>query len=109
VLIGLSCDRKLLGNGPHASREFTGNGDGDDVRMGASCHKLAVSLAQPALGFPADVLDNLGAFFESQLPMSADLGGSAVGPGAFHERPSGLGVANCGARALVASLSGGLC
>jgi hypothetical protein len=109
VVIGpldLRCDRNLFSNSPHKSRELTGNGYGDDVRMLASRHELAVAFAQPDLGFPADVLDHFGLFFASQLPMSADLGGIAVGPGAFHERPSGMGVASFGDRALVASLTG---
>src|SRR5919201_5076144 len=76
--------------------------------MFASGYESSVAFAQPDLGLPADVLDTLGLFFESQLQMSADLGGIAVGPGAFHERPSGMGVASFGDRALLASLNGGI-
>src|SRR5262245_26139115 len=54
--------------------------------MFASGHQVAVAFAQPDLGFPADVLDHLGLFFESQLEMSTDLGGIAVRPGAFDQR-----------------------
>jgi hypothetical protein len=60
------------------------------------------------LGFPADVLDHLGLFFEAQLQMTADFGGIAVGPGAFHKRSSGMGVPSFGDRALMASLPGGI-
>src|SRR5262250_3086084 len=101
VLIGLHCDRKLFGNSPHEARERTGNSYGDDVRMFASGHQVAVAFAQPALGFPANVLDNLGLFCEAQLQRSADLGGIAVGPGAFDERPPGMGIAGFGNRTLL--------
>src|SRR4029453_139647 len=99
VLIDLCCNRKLFGHGPHESHELTGNSYGDDVRMFASCHQLAVAFAQPDLGFPADVLNPLGLFFEAQLQMSADLRGIAVGPGAFHERSSGMRIPSFGDRA----------
>ena len=55
------------------------------------CHESSVAFTQPDLGLPADVLDDLGLFFQSQLQMSADLGGIAVGPGAFHQSPVGHG------------------
>ena len=77
--------------------------------MLTSRHALAVAFAQPDVGFPADVLDHCGWFVASQLQMSAALGGRAVGPGAFHEHPSGRGVASLGARALWASLTGRIC
>jgi hypothetical protein len=98
-----------LGNGPHASREFTGHSSSDDVRLLAACHQVAGAFAQPDWGFPTDVLDNLRLFFAPQWQMSADLGGLAVGPGTFHERPSGMRVASLGDRALVAALPGGIC
>ena len=53
---------------------------------------------QPALGLPADVLENLGLAFEAQLQRLADRGGRAIGPGACHERPSGMGVPGFGNR-----------
>jgi hypothetical protein len=77
--------------------------------MLASGHQLAVTFAQPDVGLPADVLDARGVFFESSLHMSAHPGGIAVGPGTFHECPSGMGVASFGDRALVAALPRGLC
>ena len=76
--------------------------------MFASGHQVAVAFAQPDLGVPADGLNHLGVFFAAQLPMAADRGGSAGGPGAFPERPSGLGIASFGDRALVAALPGGI-
>jgi hypothetical protein len=106
--VDLRCYRNLLGNGPHESHSLTRNGHSDHVGMFASCHEASVALAQPDLGLPADVLDHLGLMFESQLQMAADLGGIAVGPGAFHQSPSGMGVTGFGNRPLLAPLSGGI-
>ena len=50
----------------------------------------------------------LGCVFESQLQMSTDLGGIAVGPGAFDQGASGMGVAGFGNRSLSALLTGGI-
>jgi hypothetical protein len=72
--------------------------------MLASCHELSVAFAQPDLGLPADVLDDLWLFFEPQLGVSADLGRIAIGPGAFHESPSGMGVTGFGHRTRLAPL-----
>jgi hypothetical protein len=84
-------DGDLLGNGPYESCQLTHNGDGDHVGMFASCHEPSGALTQPDLGLPTTVLKNLRWFFEPQLQMSADLGGRAVRPGAFHQRLSGMG------------------
>ena len=104
-----SCrDRKLLGDGPHESHEFTGNSYGDDVCMFASGYPLAVAFAQPNLGLPADVVKKLGLLFQAEVQRPAHLGGIAVGPGAFHECPSGMGVASVGDRALGAAFPSGI-
>ena len=88
VLIGLYCDWKLFGNGPHESREFTSNSDGDDVRMFASGHQLAVTFAQPDLGFPADVLDDLGLFSaRGPRPSSRSPLWSGTGRAKSHKAP----------------------
>ena len=76
--------------------------------MFASCHESSVAFTQPDLGFPTDVLDDFGLFFESQLQMSADLGGIAIGPGAFDQDASGMGVAGFGNRPLAALLPRGI-
>ena len=68
----------------------------------------SVTFTQPDLGFPTDVLDDFGLFFESQLQMSADLSGIAIGPGAFDQDASGMGVARFGNRPLSALLPGGI-
>jgi hypothetical protein len=83
AVLALEGYRDLLGNRPHASCQFTGHGYCDHVGMFASCAELPIAFTEPDLGFPTDVLDDFGLFFQSQLDGSADLGGIAVGPGPF--------------------------
>ena len=71
-------------------------------------HESSVTFTQSDLGFPTDVLDDFGLFFESQLQMSADLGGIAIRPGPFDQDASGMGVAGFGNRPLPALLAGGI-
>jgi hypothetical protein len=104
-LLDLRCDRDLFGNGPHESGELAGNGYVDHIAVFTFCHQSPVTFTEPELGLPTDVLDYLGLFFESQLQMSADLGRIAIGPGAFYESPSGMGVAGFGNGALAASFA----
>lgn len=59
----LHCDGKLLGNGPPTSHEFTRTSHGDNVRLLAACGQWSVALTEPHLGFPTDVLDDLGLLF----------------------------------------------
>src|SRR5262245_52663237 len=107
-LPGCGCAWTLCGHGPQESRACTRHRDGDDGRRCAAGSQGAGTVAQPDVGLPAAVLDARGLFVESSWPMAARLGGRAVGPGAFHECPSGLGGARWGDRALVAALPGGL-
>jgi hypothetical protein len=76
--------------------------------MFAFGHELSVALTPPDLGLPADILDDLGVCFQAPLQMSADLGGIAVRPGAFHQSPAGMGVTGFGKRTLLAPLTRGL-
>jgi hypothetical protein len=75
----LPCDAHLLGHGPQKAGELTGNGHDDHIGVFALGHESAVTFTPPDLGFPTDVLDDLGWCFQSQLQMSADLGGVAIG------------------------------
>jgi hypothetical protein len=102
-------DRHLSGKSPHASRELTRHGDGDEVRLVAACHQWSGAFAAPDLGLPPEVLDPLGWLFASPWQRSAHLGGRALGPGPFDQSPSSLGVPGCGNRALMASRTGGIC
>ena len=87
------------------AHQLTGHGHGDHGGMFASCHESSGALTPPDLGLPADVLDDLGWCFQSPWQMSADLGGIAVGPGAFDQSPSGLGVTGFGHGTLLAPLT----
>jgi hypothetical protein len=107
-LLGLCCYGDLSGNGPHESSQLTGNGHGHDIGVFASCHEASVTFTAPDLGFPTDVLDGFWLCFESQLQMSADFSGIALGPGAFDEDASGMGVARFGNRPLSALLPRGV-
>jgi hypothetical protein len=68
----------------------------------------SIAFTEPDLGFPTDVLDDFGLFFESQLQMSAHLGGIAVGPGAFDESTSGMDVTSLGNGTRSTLLTGGI-
>ena len=101
-------DGHLLGNGPQEASQFAGNGDRDHIGMFASCDEASVAFTEPHLRFPTDVLDDLRLFFESQLPMSTDLGGITIRPGAFDQDATGMGVACLGDRSLATLLTGGM-
>ena len=98
----------LLGNGPQESDELTGNGDGDHIAVLASCNKSPVTVTEPHLGFPTDVLDDFGLSFQSQLQVAAHLSRIAIGPGAFDQDASGMSITGCGHGALPALLTGGV-
>ena len=102
------CDWNLLGHGPQASHALTGHGDGDDVRMLASCPTLSVAFAQPDLGLPADVLDHLGLFVASPWEMATDRGGRAGRPGAFDQSLAGMGSPGFGHGPLLAPRTRGI-
>jgi hypothetical protein len=93
-------DRPLLGNGPHEAGERPGTGHGDSMGVLALGHEPSVTLTQPDLGFPPDVLDHLGWCVQAQWHMSADLGGGARGPGACDQDTAGRGRTSLGQRPL---------
>ena len=97
----------LFGNGPHKGHKFSGNSYHDLVGVFASGRELAVAFTQPDLRLPADVLDHLGLLFEPQLYMPTDYGGIAIGPGAFDQSPTGMGITGFGDGTLTASLPTG--
>jgi len=107
-LSGLRSYGDLSGNSPQESRPLTGHGHGHHIGVLASCHEAPVTVTQPHVRFPTDVLEDLGWCFESQWHMSADLRGIALGPGAFDEHAAGMGVACCGNRPLSALRPGGV-
>jgi hypothetical protein len=89
VLRGLHCARQLGGTGPHDARACTGPSAGDEGRLLAAGAALPRACPAPARGLPAAVLAELGLCCASYWHMSADLGGLAVGPGAFPACPAG--------------------
>ena len=96
----LGCYRNLFGNRPHKAGQFTGDGHGDDVGVFAACPEAPVAPTEPDLSLPTDVLDDCGLFFQAQLQMPTDFGRIPVSPGAFNQRPSGMGVLRFGNRPL---------
>jgi len=62
-------------------------------------------LTESELGFPTNVLDDVGLFFQPQLQMSTDFGRIAVCPGAFDESSSGMGIASFGHGILTSSFA----
>jgi hypothetical protein len=68
--------------------------------MVASYDQWAVTLTEPAVGLPTDVLDDLRLCCQAQGPLAAALGGRAVGPGAFPQGSTGMGMTRLGDRAL---------
>ena len=100
--------RNLLGHGPHEARPCTGHGHHDLVGVFPSCHQVSVACAEPGLGLPTDVRDDLGLVFESPWQVSTDLSGRAGGPGAFPQSASGMGVPGFGHGPLLAPLTRGI-
>jgi hypothetical protein len=106
---GLRYDGTRSGKSPQESSPLTGHGHGHQSGVLASCHEAPVTMTQPHLRFPTDVLEDLGWWCESQWQLSADLRGIAIGPGAFDEPASGMAGACLGHRPLSALRPGGVC
>ena len=98
----------LPGDGPDEGGQFASDGDGDLVLVFALVDQGAITLAEPDLCLPADVLDGRAEFFESDLQLSADLGRIAIGPGAFDEVSAGMTVAGLGDATLAALCATGV-
>jgi hypothetical protein len=63
----LCFDGHLPGNGPHEGDQFSGNRGSGNVGVFAVADESAKALAQPDLGFPPDVLNDLGQPFVALL------------------------------------------
>jgi hypothetical protein len=83
VIRGVWWPGDLLGHGPHAPHQRTGDGDHDVVGMVAAGHQSTAACTQSSLGVPAAGLDNFGGLFTPQLEVAPALRGVARGPGAF--------------------------
>jgi hypothetical protein len=75
------------------------------VGMVASGAQSARALTKPHRCLPADGLDDVGLGFQSSLEVSADVRGVAIGPGAFDQDATRMGVASFGDRTLPTPLS----
>jgi hypothetical protein len=107
-LVVVGCCRHLSGHGPPEARQLPRNGHSDHVGRLPSGDESSGACTEPDLGLPAEVLDDGGWLFESQLQRSAPLGWVAIGPGAFDQSPSDMGVAGLGDSPRPALLTGGL-
>ena len=58
--------------------------------------QLAIPLAEADLGLPADGLDRCRELFQAQLQVPTDFGWIPVGPGAFDQGTTGVGMPGLG-------------
>jgi hypothetical protein len=84
-----------------------GNGDDHLVGVCAAGQQASKAVAQAAWRRPTDVLTRLGELRQPELSVATDCGGLPVGPGAFDQGASGLGVPGGGDRPRSASLPAG--
>src|SRR5262249_52446448 len=101
-LVDLRGHGYLFGNGPHEADQFPGKSDDALVYVFPAGEQLAIALAEPHLGLPADILEDFGLFFASQWSMPTDLCRVSIGPGALDQRTPGRSIAGFGNRALPA-------
>jgi hypothetical protein len=64
-LVDLGGHGYLLGDGPHEADQFPGKSDDDLVHVFPAGEQWAITLAEPPLGLPTDILDDFGVFFEA--------------------------------------------
>ena len=107
-LVDLRRHRHLFGNGPQKAHQFPGHGDDHLVGVFAAGQQASKAFAQAHLRLPTDVLNRLGELLSPELYVATDVGGIPVGPSAFDQGESGMGVPGCGDRPLSASLPAGI-
>ena len=78
------------------------------MRVFPPCTELPIAFTQADLGLPPHVLDRLGELVEAELQVPTDLGRVAIGPGAFHQSPTGLGMPGLREASLASALATGL-
>ena len=71
-------------------------------------HQLAIPCAEPDWRFPTDRLDRGRELFQAQLQVTTDVRGIPVGPGAFDESTTRMGVARLGQAALLTTWPTGI-
>ena len=92
----LRCHRAVCGNGPQKGTPFPGNGAHDLIGMFACGPPVAIPCAEPDLGLPANGLDRGGELCQPQWEMTTDCGRRPVGPGAFDQGTTGMGMRGLG-------------
>ena len=101
--------RALRGHGPQTRTPCPRDGDDHLVGVVPSGAPLSVAGAPSSLGLPTDIVERLGPLLQASRPMPADVGGVAIGPGAFDQRPAGRAVARRGEAARSAPRSRRVC
>jgi hypothetical protein len=98
----------LFGNSPDKPHQLPGHGHDHLVGVFPAGEQFAVPFTEPHLGLPAEVLDGFGLLCQSEWEMPADFSRIAIGPRAFHQGATRMGVASFGDRTLSASLARGV-
>jgi hypothetical protein len=96
-----------LSHGPHEGTQFASDGDPDLMRVLPPGAQLSIPCAEPHWGLPTDSLEAFGYLFQPELEMATHLSRVAIGPGAFAQGTSGLGLARLGAPSLTPALAPG--
>ena len=107
-LLALQGDGNRFGNSPHEAYQLTRNGHDNLVSMFPTRDPLAVPFTEPDLGFPTDVLDRFGVFFQSELELPAHFRWVPIRPSVCHEDATGMGSAGFGNTPLAAALATGV-
>jgi hypothetical protein len=105
----LSWYADLLRHGPHECTQFADDGHHDLMGVCAPGAPWSIPCAQPHLSLPPDLLKAFGHLFQPSLEMSTPLRRVAIGPGAFAQGASGMGLASLGEAALTTALASGIC
>jgi hypothetical protein len=97
-----------LSNGPHKGTQFASDDHHDVIRVFPPRAQLPIPFAEPHLGLPTDILEVFGYLFQPELEMATHLSRVAIGPGAFDEGTSGMGVTRLGDTSLTPALATGV-
>jgi hypothetical protein len=98
----------LFGHGPHTRAELPGHRDDDLMRVFPPCAELPRAFTQADLGLPTPVLDRRGELFEAAWQVPTDLGWGAIGPGPFHQSPTGMAMPGLREACLASALATGI-
>ena len=88
----------LPGDGPHKGGHLAGDSEHDLIDVLSSGYQPPGAFTEMYLRFPTNVLDGCRHLFQVQLQATTDFGWVAIGPRAFDEDATGVGVAGFGDR-----------